>query len=107
MSGHTPGPWRIEDGTTLIWGNCNPDDRTSYGMGYPVADGHFPRRYCTERPTIDEIDGNVRLIAAAPDLLAALKGLISMLDPSGDFDDPNSPIADAILAIAKAEGAQS
>ena len=29
-----------EDGTTLIWGNCTHDDKTTYGMGYPVALAH-------------------------------------------------------------------
>lgn len=35
---HTPTPWRIEGGTTLIWGNCNPDDNTDAGMGYPITE---------------------------------------------------------------------
>lgn len=33
----TPGPWRVEEDTTLVWGTCALDDQTSYGMGNPVA----------------------------------------------------------------------
>lgn len=37
MDKHTPTPWRVEVGTTQIWGGCDPDNNTSYGMGVPVA----------------------------------------------------------------------
>lgn len=36
--GHTPTPWRIEQDTTLIWGDCDPDDTSDRGMGYPIAE---------------------------------------------------------------------
>lgn len=51
MSKHTPGPWTVGEKRGLKRGN------------YIV----FPL------PEDDEIDANARLIAAAPDLLAALK----------------------------------
>jgi hypothetical protein len=70
---HTPGPWRVEDGTTLVWGACLNDDETTYGMGYPVAlaqtllgsGSPFSREF-----RIDEAEANARLIAAAPELLS-------------------------------------
>lgn len=34
----TPGEWRVEQDTNLIWGDCNPEDRSTRGMGYPVAE---------------------------------------------------------------------
>jgi hypothetical protein len=71
---HTPGPWRVEEGTTLIWGACNPEDKTSYGMGYPVAKCETPYSWSkANKPSVDEQEVNARLIAAAPDLLEALK----------------------------------
>jgi len=33
----TPGPWRPEQDTELVWGACDPDDTTTYGMGVPLA----------------------------------------------------------------------
>jgi len=100
---HTPGPWRIETDTTLIWGNCDSDDMTSYGMGYPVADCQHPRSWRRDRPTEAEIDGNARLIVAAPDLLTALKGLLTAID-STEFDgNALRECAVARAAIAKAE----
>jgi hypothetical protein len=98
---HTPGPWRVEQDTTLIWGNCNPDDSTSYGMGYPVADCQQPRPWRRESPTDDEIAANARLIAAAPELLAAL------IDVAENYTNDNPQMwgrVHAAIAKAQAEG---
>jgi len=73
FEGFTPGPWRVENKTTLIWGACNPDDNTSYGMGYPVAEAQMPRPWNRDKPTDEQIDANAALIASAPDLLALAK----------------------------------
>lgn len=61
----TPGPWRVEDGTTLVWGACNSADH--YGMGYPVTSA---MKYGSEFRE-DEAEANARLIAAAPELYEA------------------------------------
>ena len=70
----TKGPWRLEAGTNLVWGACNPDDTTSYGMGIPVAEARVElgKTYDYELSCV-----NARLIAAAPDLLHALRCLAS------------------------------
>ena len=52
---HTKGPWTV---------GCSMDERTSLTRGEYVV---FPL------PEDDEIEANARLIAAAPDLLHALK----------------------------------
>lgn len=81
MSGvkHTPGPWRVEAGTTLIWGNCNPDDHSTRGMGYPIAEARInPSGNWSTGPYADEGEANARLIAAAPDLLEALESIVLM-----------------------------
>lgn len=128
---HTPGPWRVEENTTLIWGNCDPDDPGTNGMGYPVAEarvmlGHGSSFCRTER--YEEAQANARLIAAAPALLEALKGLLadieslmgesdgvaglhlngdvapwSELDEGGRFERLSS-LSAARAALAKAEG---
>jgi len=68
VSGHTPTPWRIEEGTTGIWGACNPDDQSSYGMGYPVTDARITpvsmSSWC-KGPYADEGEANARRIVAA------------------------------------------
>jgi hypothetical protein len=83
---HTPGPWEWrgdEGGWFLVPGVlaiCNTD-------GTPGDD------------VIDR--ANARLIAAAPDLLAALEGLFLLLD-AGSLYEPQAYAARA--AIAKAKG---
>ncbi len=57
---HTPGPWN------------NSDDGRIYATGEIIADATYG---CLSRA---ETDGNTRLIAAAPDLLAALEGIINL-----------------------------
>lgn len=79
FAGHTPGPWRVEQNTTLVWGDCNQDDSTTYGMGYPVAEAKQRASWAQFRglpnPTDDEIDANARLIAAAPDMAQEIREL--------------------------------
>lgn len=109
MARHTPRPWRIEDGTTLIWGNCDPDDLGSYGMGYPIMNGQQPRSWRRDHPTDDEIEANCRLVAAAPDLLAACRALLDNYGPPATIANIVEypawhPITKARAAIAKAEG---
>ncbi len=84
MSGHTPGPWTVRAGSF-------PDDASeAMVVAYEIV---MPKG-----PVISK--ANADLIAAAPDLLEALKRLI----------DPNNPEpwpvveARARKAIAKAEG---
>lgn len=61
----TQGPWRVEAGTTLIWGACSQDDTTTYGMGYPIAEARVspsnPR--WAPGPSADEGEANASHIA--------------------------------------------
>lgn len=84
---HTPGPWEVsrlqtsEESTQVItsegWHLCNVE--------------------------LDPHEANARLIAAAPDLLAALQKIVSLWDENR-YDGPVAPMNDAKLAIAKATG---
>lgn len=81
---HTPGPWVVvqhPDGWTI--------QNRATGAGACVASQYG-----------DSNEANARLIAAAPDLLAALKDAVNWLD---DFDD-NETLTAARAAILKAEG---
>ena len=95
MSKHTPGPWEFRKD----------------GYVYSVATGE---RVCSPHSTLPEsrkvsdhikdLKQNARLIAAAPDLLEALKSLENDFGCRGDgWPDPRWNAARA--AIAKAEGA--
>jgi hypothetical protein len=98
---HTPGPWEVDE-----------DDRP--GMSYNrqiIAKANNPAGYGTVCFMAHGWDGgqdkaNARLIAAAPELLEALRGLLGAIDFSGwniDDDRWNKPIAKAKSLLAKAE----
>lgn len=83
MSGHTPGPWTVErDGPNRRW-LVNGDD-----FAVATCDGAIRRQ-----------EADARLIAAAPDLLNALR---DMLDGTGDITAER--VGRARAAIAKATG---
>jgi hypothetical protein len=94
---HTPGPWNIlsPKGTLAGWRIASNDDCT-------VA-------FVVERLNNDAADSNARLIAAAPELLEALKECITPLgsDSEQQLRERLCNINGiARAAIAKAEGKQ-
>jgi hypothetical protein len=106
---HTPGPWRIID-------SIEQSKATIVGADFPamgfVADVNLCRNNDKE-----EVDGaaNARLIAAAPELLEALKHALAVCEAEtelrgeNDTDDYEGgaagPVAEMIRdAITKAEG---
>lgn len=74
MTEHTKEPWRVEENTTLIWGACNPDDSTSYGMGPPIADAKTAFSYYAGKTTFDADMGeaNARGIVACVNACAGI-----------------------------------
>lgn len=94
---HTPGPWgEVSD----EFGNCQR------GIEYPERRDHFLAVVQCGDP--DELDANARLIAAAPDLLAALDELLrvtvdDMLADGYELNDAQfAARSKALAAIAKA-----
>lgn len=98
---HTPGPWQQHD-------NVYP-----YGPSYaatvwgPEGPGHGLIADCRQSLLMYEAVANARLIAAAPELLAAIKRL--MKRPECQCSHNANPgmaaaIDEAICAVAKAEG---
>ena len=88
---HTPGPWMFD---ATLKGDG------SFGGSYIVSNNAKRTWPLAEVYRED----NARLIAAAPDLLEALKALVADLKPymgQGRMDDK---IRNAIAAIAKATG---
>lgn len=90
---HTPGPWNFA--------KSDIDGRYSiYGNG--------PLAYCGDTGAVNgDGEANARLIAAAPDLLVALKALVGEADLGEvDLDDDRAKLEQARAAIAKATGDQ-
>jgi hypothetical protein len=90
MSAHTLEPW------VLVGQRVTAKSPTGNGKTIVVAESN------------DWSDGDGRLIAAAPDLLAALKRLTDRVDPATKADRSITSFSQAIdaarSAIAKAEG---
>jgi len=93
MSTHTPGPWRAK----LTRG------KHGYSDFYNVLGPQY--EVCRMMGIDHEDKANARLIAAAPDLLEALRDLVARCDGSEGVraDGSNIETLAAHLAIAKAE----
>lgn len=120
---HTPGPWQaghlIDDASSCTCGYIfgNDDRMGAVGEVYVATDlelhGH-------EYPPPDEAKANLRLIVAAPDLLAALTDLVRIRDWCAQAGGAKGPLPQDVIhqfalmqipaidaaraAIAKAEG---
>lgn len=86
MSKHTPGPWRTHlcDGTLVI-------DSDGVPVATTTGDYESEDEYAV-------MEANARLIAVAPDMLAALKAVVEFSGAHG------GPYAAARAAIKKATG---
>lgn len=88
---HTPGPWFVNGDCVEADGPEGPRDVT-----VAVVHGH---------PHNTVRAANARLIAAAPELLAALKELVAYDDGSNEPEDYGYEVLQRCkAAIAKAEG---
>jgi hypothetical protein len=116
MSAHTPGPWSV--GSETVTRHDYPEPYDSFTVAVRSANGASVANLCggnQHLPFIGEQEyrANVRLIAAAPELLAALHQAVAIIRVFVDVDDTRwSHLRDAAelqaieAAIAKAEGAR-
>lgn len=104
-SAHTPGPWQLATVKTSI-GVCHKVGPFPGNRVHPVTyacvyeDGMHLWRIMDRMDS--ELLANAHLIAAAPDLLVALKELVSSMEPYETDTFANCERARA--AIARAEG---
>lgn len=93
MNGHTPGPWRLRPTD-----DCEVIDATDAEVACICGDYNEPDLWPL-------MEANARLIAAAPELLAALVGLL-VSDEGLAWCSPGARERQlaARAAIAKAEG---
>ena len=102
MSHHTPGPWEVLEGKPGFGVN-----RAHLRVIVRQPDSFVPLYVadCIREGSLDETRANARLIAAAPELLAALRNLLADATALGIDDSPFSGVAiEARNAIAKATG---
>jgi hypothetical protein len=110
----TPGPWRVEQDTTLVWGNCNADDSSNYGMGYPIAECRITpaNPLWAKGPDHNEGEANAHLISTAPELyealIAARKHIVDgFRNICHDFPESRmAGVTQIDAALAKARGEQ-
>lgn len=98
MAEHTPGPWHLVE-KQLVWWVMPP-------IGEPVQILSKHGSVTTQDRSHEEVLANATLTAAAPELLAACRGLIDALESMMAIDHPqlHGDVAVARAAIAKAEG---
>lgn len=89
---HTPGPWQVEARKGETW-VCRSDSAVLARLG-----------------AAKEIRANARLIAAAPELLEAVRALMSDIEQGADPSDKqcqrvSGSWGKALAAIARATGA--
>lgn len=91
MSGHTPGPWKI-DAT---------DDSVRDSNEHQICDFNWT-------DDVGRSQANARLIASAPELLAALRNLVDAAESTSTLQREHRRAACVIArsAIARAEGRQ-
>jgi hypothetical protein len=96
MSKHTPGPWRVEavdaEGTLVYHRVMSAGYRVA-GV-YTIRGGRGLSR--------EESDANAHLIAAAPEMLAALEGILN-IGHTPDTWEVAHRIGRAAIAKAKGE----
>lgn len=95
---HTPGPWEVAS-PAMTSDRCVRDVAHREWICGPI-DGN----------TVTESAANARLIAAAPDLLAALRRVMEIIDAGDDLSNEafyGVEHAQFRAAIARAEGGES
>ena len=88
---HTPGPWRIGDAGKTVFGPFTAEP-------CPVTVARMPE--ASPRCGADERKANVLLIAAAPEMAAALLALVDTANAHCPVDHPALPLARNILRKA-------
>ena len=94
---HTPGPWQVMD-------SFYPSMKEVFGASFNIKCVMWATDLTEE--DYQQRSADLRLIAAAPDLLSALNAMLTHMGM--DEDEWNKPTFDqARAAIAKATGAQA
>jgi hypothetical protein len=104
MTQHTPGPWTVGHTRTFTHSGGIFGTETAVHYGDAVNRGNCIA-HAYGHGALSHSEDDARLIAAAPDLLEALKEMLA--NPAGDYDttdDYEKACKKAHAAIAKATG---
>ncbi|MEN6532148.1 MAG: hypothetical protein ABFD89_00700 [Bryobacteraceae bacterium] len=93
--GHTPGPWESLGAAILA-------PAGEKGVVFIASVSHLGMHVIS--PTVHEQTANIRLIAAAPEMLAALRAFVTAWDECLQLEKTDVALRLARAAIAKAEG---
>lgn len=99
MSKHTPGPWWFAQHDEFGRYDVGNGDAPMFRTIAPADSG--PGEWSITDYRHDHQEANARLVAAAPEILEALKGLVSAVEAEGDAERMTER---ARAAISKAEG---
>jgi hypothetical protein len=104
---HTPGPWITRwDGLVGIKVPSSRGRMMFHDIAWTVLPKRDSEGHIIGYEEQKEIrEANARLIAASPELLAALESLMDDAEDTGEFSYP--AMSQARAAIAKAKGEQS
>lgn len=103
---HTPGPWFaccVDEYPHYVFGEEADKTICALCSNDPNDHDHEYERH-EGVVTLEERRANARLIAAAPELLEALKLCVERLKYYEEYEHGEAIIADAEAVIAKAEG---
>ncbi len=105
ISSHTPGPWKVGNGDIFADGNETSDFDDIVICAIGQSGGGRSHEYAVVKAHKPEGRANARLIAAAPELLEALKEIRRVGDDKMAFaSEWAAAVAKADAAISKAEG---
>ena len=93
---HTPGPWTV-DAMGFIYASADSELPENSNQGAELVLAKL-LSHSTVRTA-----GNASLIAAAPDLLAALMRLVYTYEPRDDYEKQSLLLARAAIRKAKGE----
>lgn len=103
---HTPGPWRI--GSLESYDGYTGQPYRNVWAGQDEAATVVARAVRSDGAMTNDVDADARLIAAAPELLEALKDsrwhIANLAGPSGGQAHEREALAKIDAAIAKATG---
>lgn len=107
---HTPGPWTYTEdgGEHFTFGNEPPKaEQHRYAIDMPLGEVFTSNDSAPDRLGREEARANVRLIAAAPDLLETARALNQAIYEQQEYSPSNAVVTANLAlraAIAKAEG---
>lgn len=108
MAEHTPGPWGYDETTLAICRLIVTIEEVQAFRVSPTASSNHVITYVPCDVNRQEQEANARLIAAAPDLLAALEGFVQRVEGlKSRLRRPlwlDASLTEAKAAIAKAKG---